>query len=243
MSAYHNRPFPSSDKARLMELYDLEIAYADKHLGKLLAGLREQGLLEDTAIFLTSDHGEEFWEHGGIGHGHSMFDELLRVPGILVAPAERIRPGAVWEGQASLLSVAPTLLQLAGLAPPSGWRGKSLLPDLPNSSPSGERVYAEGLRYGPEQRALRTPEYKAVIKADGSTPLLFDLRQDHQEKQPLRKNQPAAAQAVQQALLAWHSQMNSLAAHYRKTMKPRPNRPSPEQIERLRSLGYLNPGG
>lgn len=101
----------------LLALYDGAIRHIDEELGRLFLKLEREGEFGNTVICVLSDHGEEFLEHGRIGHGHSLHEELLRVPWILHVPGER--PGVV-ERPVSLVDVFPTVLTAARLAPPSG---------------------------------------------------------------------------------------------------------------------------
>ena len=60
-------------------LYDGEVTEVDRQLGRVLAALAARGLSQNTLVVCVSDHGEEFWDHGGVEHGHTLYDELLRV--------------------------------------------------------------------------------------------------------------------------------------------------------------------
>lgn len=108
-----------ADVGYLAGLYREETAYTDAALGRLLAGLGERGLLEDTWVAVTADHGEEFMRHGWIGHTRTLYDELLRVPLVIAPPAGSgsngaAGPGAVVDEPVSLLDLAPTLVELLG---------------------------------------------------------------------------------------------------------------------------------
>ena len=85
--------FTRSDWERIVSLYDGEIAFTDAAIGGLLKGLSERGLRRNTLVILLADHGEEFYEHGGFGHGHTLFDEVIRVPLVLSLPGRL--PGGV----------------------------------------------------------------------------------------------------------------------------------------------------
>jgi hypothetical protein len=84
---------------RAAALYDAEVAFTDSEVGRLLAGLDELGLAERTIVVATSDHGEEFLDHGGFEHGHTLYAELTHVPLIVRAPG--LAPGRVRAGSAS----------------------------------------------------------------------------------------------------------------------------------------------
>ena len=110
-------------------LYDSEVASFDMNFGELLSGLQQRGLYDDLVLSFNSDHGEEFLEHGGTGHGHSLFVELIHVPWILKAPNLESVARAVVD-DVSNLDLAPTLLSFAGLAVPECMQGRDLAADL-----------------------------------------------------------------------------------------------------------------
>lgn len=97
----------------LIALYDGALRFIDDQLMLLMQGLEQRGLAEDTVICIISDHGEEFLEHGKIGHGHGLHEELLQVPWILHVPG---REASVVETPVSLVDLFPTLLHAADLS-------------------------------------------------------------------------------------------------------------------------------
>jgi arylsulfatase A-like enzyme len=117
---------PGREPARDLALaYDQEARYADDHIGPFLAHLEKVGLRDKTIVIILSDHGEEFGEHGGTGHGRTLHQEVLRVPLVIAAPG-LLAPARVTT-PASLLDVAPTVLDLLGLEPITAHRGVSLV--------------------------------------------------------------------------------------------------------------------
>ena len=113
------------DVARVAsDVYDGAVAAADAAVGALLESLRARGLLEKTVVALVSDHSEELGEHGGLLHGRTLYEEVLRVPLLLRAPG--VAPGVVPE-TVDQCDVAPTLLALAGLPPVPVCDGADLL--------------------------------------------------------------------------------------------------------------------
>lgn len=101
------------DLEHVIALYDGEIRFTDHELGRLFTFLRERKLMENTIIVVTADHGEEFFEHGSIGHLLAIFDESVRVPLIVHFP-KAVRAGQVFDQQVRLMDLAPTILGLAG---------------------------------------------------------------------------------------------------------------------------------
>ncbi len=150
-----------ADRAALVALYDGALAYLDSELGRFLAGLELRGLTENTIVCIVADHGEEFGEHGKVGHGHGLWENLLHVPWILCVPG---RAPERHESLASLIDLFPTLLAAAGLEPPAGHEGVDRL-----AEPRAERAilaehkapdrYLQTLRVGDEKllRSFRPP--------------------------------------------------------------------------------------
>jgi arylsulfatase A-like enzyme len=125
--AENERPDPK-DTEYLKRIYKHEVEFMDLELGRFFAWMKEQGVYDNTAIILVSDHGEEFNEHGGFWHGTTLYDEVLHVP-LLIKTAggpKGVRVG--W--QVRSMDIAPTISDLYGLPPDSSWEGESLLPDI-----------------------------------------------------------------------------------------------------------------
>jgi hypothetical protein len=133
-------------------LYDASIRYLDDRLRQLFADLEASGLSGETTVILTADHGEEFREHGRLVHTQ-IYPECLHIPLIVVHPAQthELRIGRL----AQTVDYAPTLYDLAGIAPPPGLSGESLKPLFsdPQHKMSGE-AYAEVKMLGYEGKAL-----------------------------------------------------------------------------------------
>lgn len=118
-------PIGERDVRYLRDLYDAEIAHADHWVGQFLQFMERQGWMDDTLLIVTSDHGEEFYEHGDFGHGRSLYREQLRVPLILFQKGV-YEGGLVVEHTVHGVDLAPTLVAAAGLRAPSAWRGAVL---------------------------------------------------------------------------------------------------------------------
>ncbi|MCC7542567.1 MAG: flippase-like domain-containing protein [Deltaproteobacteria bacterium] len=119
-------PNPSPAQAdEMRRLYDGEITYWDHHFGQLIADLRRRGLYDDTLIIVTSDHGEEFHDHGGFWHGTTLYDEQLRVPLFVHLPGGELG-GSVVSDWVRSIDIAPTVLRFAQVAPPRGTQGEDL---------------------------------------------------------------------------------------------------------------------
>jgi len=156
----HFKTYPEKAKwAR--EHYAATVREADDLLRNLFKTMEKLELLENTIIIITSDHGEEFWEHGSAEHGHSLYNELLHVPLIIAGPpisARRISEPV------SLIDVMPTLLDLAGI--PRGNIYPQAVSLVPGSgTPMPDRaLYASGMLYGPEAYCLMLNKRKLVYR-------------------------------------------------------------------------------
>ena len=117
-----------ADRERIRWLYRSEVAYCDSWIGRLLGGLQaEFGTLDDALVVVTSDHGEGLWTHSARGHGEDLFDEQLRVPLIVSLPRALAAPARSVAAPVSLVDVAPTIAEVAGIARPPSYQGDSLL--------------------------------------------------------------------------------------------------------------------
>jgi len=205
------RPMPRPDLEHAVGLYDGEIAYVDAEIGRLLGVLREQGRLKNTVVVVTSDHGEEFKEHGRLGHGKSLFWEQLRVP--LVVSGHPDFPRGRREDLVSLVDLAPTLLALAGSETPPRVQGASM---LERRRSEARVVYAESVRFGNEMRAARAPTTKVIHYFQGDARYFYDLSQDPRETRPLTEDPSAgklSSALADYALVAdsgWHMKLISL---------------------------------
>ncbi len=182
------QPVSDRDREHLVALYDAEVSYHDAYLGVILDGLRARGLAHDTLVILTSDHGEEFWEHGSVGHGHTVYDELLHVPLIVHLPTAGSDGHAV-HGDVGLVDVMPTLLEALGQTAPASLTGRSFLPLLLGEQPDAPRYTVSGFMQG--WRTLTVGRFKLVAHGVSRT-RLYDLARDPGEHVDLAADRPIA---------------------------------------------------
>jgi choline-sulfatase len=176
------------DKVRLEALYDAEISYHDVHFAALMEGLKQRGLYDDTMVVITADHGEEFWDHGSVGHGHSVYDELLHIPLIVRVPglteAQQRVPDAV-----GLVDVMPTVLDAMGQEIPGHLMGHSFLPELRGEAQSAPRTAVSGFMRG--WRTVGIGRYK-LIQRTLDHAWVYDVKSDPHETQDLAQARPIA---------------------------------------------------
>ncbi|RYE94643.1 MAG: sulfatase, partial [Myxococcales bacterium] len=178
------------------DLYDGEIAFTDRQLGRLLDFVDQQPWSKRLAIIVTSDHGEAFGEHKLIRHGFEIWEELVRVPLLVHIPG--VAPGRV-QARRSGIDLVPTLLDLFRVEPTSATpydfvSGRSLLPDVARPSAAEARDVFIDMPAGPnndERRALIHGDRKLYV-ASGASFQLFDLASDPGEKTDLGDSDKAA---------------------------------------------------
>lgn len=175
-----SQPMSEAGRQHAIALYDGEIAYVDGQIGRMLDTLRQRGQLENTTIVLISDHGEEFREHGRLGHGKTLFGEQLRVP-LIIAGDPAFPAGQRRSDVATPVDLAPTLLALAQADVATTFQGHSLL-----EPPPDRPVFAESVRFGNEMRSARTNQHKVIHYRQGNHLHYYDLQRDPREQQPLR---------------------------------------------------------
>jgi len=240
----------ASEKEYLVALYDGGIARADEMVAELIHSLKSRRLFDRTIVIITSDHGEEFWEHTGRGafHGHSLYNELLRVPLIWLDP--EIPHGQVSDQPVSILDIVPTLVSRLDLEEEGPFDGLDIGPILEGHTEEsirrrflfGEAVYTGPIRYSVRSIAaklIRTPEPAKQIgpkksclpvKAPAENELF--LREDPGEITNRFAEYPDLAKELQ----------IHLHRHIERPVKIRNSQETIDQetIKKLRSLGYLN---
>lgn len=190
----------------LVSLYDGEIHDVDAWIGALVAELDRLGLGERTLIVLHSDHGEEFLDHQGYGHGTTMYDELVRVPLIMAGPGV-VGQGRAIESPVALLDLMPTLLEAGGVAPPAEARGRSLWPLLRGETMAEAPIYSEMVHTTPaDRKAVRYQGWKLIYSFVDDRVELYDLQVDPREQTNLAEQEPARAEEYVRLLRRWLAQ-------------------------------------
>ncbi|MFN7942695.1 MAG: sulfatase [Thermoanaerobaculia bacterium] len=217
--------------AGLISRYDLGVAFVDDQLGALVSGLESQGLLADTVVVVTADHGEGFLEHGELGHGFTPYDEQIRIPLIFRLPERLGGMTGSRETVVSLVDLLPTLLDLSGISLPEDSEGTSLRGIL-SGREEPDRLAFTQTEFG---RSVRSISHK-LIALDSSHLELYDLRTDPEERQDLVAGGPCAG--LCRSLFARLRAFQAKAVRRSGTGHGDAHL-SQEDLEELRSLGYL----
>ena len=167
--------------------YDAEVTYTDQHVGKLLEFVAQQPWSKDTAIIVSSDHGESFGEHKRWRHGFELYESLVRVPLLVQAPG--ITPRHI-DAPRSAIDLAPTILELTGAPAEASFQGKSLVPEL-YGKPAEERDVIVDLPRTSDndrRRALIHGHHKIIAWGDDFSWELFDIGADPAEENDLKRS-------------------------------------------------------
>lgn len=227
-------PLSEGGRAQLERLYDGECRFLDDNIGPLIRKLQRR--FPETIFVILADHGEELAERGNLGHGHTLFEELIHVPFLIQGPgleARRI------DTTVEVLGLLPTLAALLGLPERPQWQGRNLLsppdgitpPRYSRTKGSWDflKIDLESVQQGPQ---------KLIVDRSHDRKMLFDLVHDPDERNPL----PVEGEegAALESLLEAHRKENAERATGRVTPMSIPI--DPETMEELRALGYGESG-
>jgi arylsulfatase A-like enzyme len=233
----------------IQDLYDEEIRHTDAAIEELLRSLRILDTLDETLVVFTADHGEEFLDHGALGHAHSLYEELVRVPLIIRPPGGLSEPRRFGE-PVSLLDIAPTVLGFLSEDPMSdraaSMEGRSLLRLLHSSTGAmGEPVFLETdfVPIGSDTTArsahksgVIVGQYKLIRDTVSGAVELYDVIEDPEEQRNIAIESPEVV-----ARLTAHFDERTETRKTSRVARPETVPQSPEQLEQLRALGYAEP--
>jgi arylsulfatase A-like enzyme len=222
------------DRERLLDLYAASIRQVDEEIGRLLTTLHGRGLLARSIVVVTSDHGEEFLEHGGALHGRTQYEEVLKVPLVLRGPG--VPKGTRVDAAVSLVDIVPTILALTGAQVPEGLEGRDLTPFLRGNPPENLRdrfVFGDATHDwtpGRSTQSVRYRGFKLVRDADRKQVAVYHLATDPGEQLDVKEAYPELTEML----------LNSLDAYNRDDAAgvALPEL-EPEDAAQLRALGYF----
>jgi len=214
------------------------VRYTDASIGRILSTLKALRLYDDALIVFTSDHGEEFWEHGRLGHGHSVYDELLRVPLIFKLPGSTHRGRRV--GAVSTASVAPTILDASGIRyDAANVSVPSLLPAIEHEDRASEAspIVSGAQIMFDRHEAIYFDRFKYIVSTVDGKSELYDLSADPLEQHSVAATAPERLEQAQRLLEAHAASAASLRKRLR--IEAGATKADEDTVRRLRSLGYL----
>jgi arylsulfatase A-like enzyme len=220
--------------------YDAEVHYADRGMGEIFDALAAAGRFDRVLTIVVGDHGEGLMQHGHMNHGLTIYEEQMRVPFVFHWPNGLGKPLAI-DAPVQIVDLAPTVLDLAGIAPLPQFQGMTLAPILRGEVGADperpvylqrrryDSSFVQGIRVVGEQFGLRVGHWKYIEAPDEGSYELFDLARDPGEKANLFDARRDQASALAQILHVWAQSPSGAPAES----------VSPEDTERLRALGYV----
>lgn len=228
-------PFRPEEPADLQQLYDGEIRFMDHHLGRLLDALRAAGRYDTALVILVADHGELLGEHGIVGHGPWLYEELIRIPLLIRFPDGR-EGGTTSDSVVSVVDLLPVVAAETGISLPPGIDGLPLgqrRRALAESYRDVTAVKALGMRFDRDLTALIDWPWKLVASSKGKRRL---HRLDDDPGEATNLAQDELQQERLEELLA---QLSAERAKLVPGESVAPRDLDPTVVERLRSLGYV----
>ncbi|MEQ1892779.1 MAG: sulfatase [Planctomycetota bacterium] len=192
--------YSAADARHLSNLYDAGVRQQDAELAQLFAYLDSAGFLANSVVVLTSDHGEEFLEHGGVMHGLQQYEESVRIPLLFFGPD--VPAGVEVVEPVSQVDLVPTVLELLGLEAPGELDGISLVPlwRAPTAARPARALLIEGDRDPPgptasvmitgDDLALRRGNWKLFFDPTRNAQRLYDLATDPREERDVAGEHP-----------------------------------------------------
>ncbi|NLF26216.1 MAG: sulfatase-like hydrolase/transferase [Deltaproteobacteria bacterium] len=231
--------FSAADLDYLIGLYHEEISYTDHHIGRVLDALESLNLKRKTLIVFVADHGEEFMEHGWIGHTRTLYNELIRVPLIFYLPG--VFKPAVIDDPVSQVDILPTILALSKKAyAAEGLNGISLLEQIltgKSNMPERDILSEVSFHSSAIPHAYKTSVVRGNLKAihDKTTEVweLYDLALDPGEKTNIASVKPELLEGLAAVIRKWEAKEKGVFPAINEKA------PAPEELEQLKSLGYM----
>jgi hypothetical protein len=222
-----------TDHEELDERYSREVAFVDRHVGAMLDSLKARDWYNESLIILTSDHGEALGEHGFVGHIHTLYDSMLRIPLIIKPPRSLGAPGGQRRSDlASLVDITPTILACLDIDLFPLARGRDLL--ARKAADIDALLFCE--THAPQAfhtlYGLRDSEYKIISTPDQKKYDFHDLVQDPQETQNVKAEEEHLARR-------WHQKLKKFREGLTARAKGEADVEIDEETKRkLRALGY-----
>jgi len=235
-----NSKAPSaSDLKWLKAMYYGEVTHHDNEMGKFFAEIKTLGVLDDTMVIITNDHGEELGEHGKFGHGHSLYEELLRAPMVIHYPP-LINAGVLHNEVAENVDLSPTIVDALGLKPMAKADGLSLLPLLKGEPV--QRPYYAMSEFMENGRAIRVGGWK-MIWAGGTPVHIYHSQVDRSETKDLSKTALIARRMLEvhagEAQAAYDKKQRMQDISTKRQFKSGKADIDPETRKQLEALGYF----
>jgi len=229
-----------ADRKRIRQLYDAEVRYVDDNIGKVLDTLQQLDLYKDSLIILTSDHGEEFWDHGGFEHGHTLYNELIHVPLIIKLPENEKTEDI--EFAVTTQSILPTILDLTGIEHDNdNYLASSLVPLLKNQPSNYELkpIISSSLLYYEDRESALFDENKYIRTIITEQEELYNLKNDPGEQAPLSNSMASDKINEAKNILKVHKDESRTSSAFFGVETSEKVELDEEKKEKLKALDYI----
>jgi arylsulfatase A-like enzyme len=192
------------EEAYVQSLYEDEIRYVDASIGEVLTTMDETSHNANAIVCLTADHGEEIWDHGKWGHGHSLYEEVIRVPLILSAPG--IPMQRILE-PISHIDLIPTLAALTQVGTDPNWQGQSLAPQLLDQAHTDRPAFARATNLlNPDEplEMVAIQDYRLIHGLQSNNWQLFNRAEDPDQRNDVSSQDSGIFQALAYTLHLWN---------------------------------------
>jgi len=232
------RELTSEEREHVVRLYDGNLAFADREIGKLRESLQAEGLWDRTVVIIAADHGEALYEHGWVGHNLQVYEESIHIPLIIRFPAGKGPAGKRVAPLVDLLDVAPTIAEIYGVMGKGGsvdsFHGRSLLPVMAGAP--GELAILSRSLWDRPRYSLRTPGEKFLYDSKTGKEQLFDLVADAREQHDRIAQEPIKAAYYRETIRA---ALQKMVVGDAARPTPPPRCMPVDVCENMKSLGYL----
>ena len=180
---------PSKNELQYIKsLYNAELRFVDDEIKRLFETIDKQGLLDNTWIVITADHGEEQWDHGDFNHGFQYENEVTRVPLIIRAPKGKWGAKKRVPYSVPMKDLLPTFLSWFNIAPPKYIEGKNIMPVITGKEKNDRPCYMEFQLYRKQKYAYFNGRYKIIKPETGPGEYMYDLLKDPEEQHKITKH-------------------------------------------------------
>ena len=228
---------PKEEREQLITLYDAEIRYLDTLFGTFIQRLKQLKIYDGSIIIFLSDHGEAFQEHGRLGHGGTVYQEMIRVPLLIKLPFRSNRRGIALAQNVETMDVMPTILEVLRLPVPGFFQGKSLMPLMLKGGKQNTRTVFSEVLSGKLLGAINN-NHKYIYSGQTGKEELYDIRVDPGETKDLSQTSLDLLKKFRQE----RSSFFNRAAEWRKKHIQTEGEHivlDEEQTEELKALGYI----
>ena len=225
-----------SDIEHIVSTYDGSIRYVDNVIGSIIHTINELGIRNKTLIILTADHGEEFAEHGGLGHVE-LYDEIIHVPLIISIPDQK--PKRFGDDVMSI-DIMPTILGILGTNANITMQGTSIISTPLGKAEKKNNVVFSEISLGGERKSVRSNGWKYYFSSSNQdNEMLFNLAEDPKELINLKHERPHVIYFLKEMLNKW-SEQNSILKEHMVADKNTKVLINNETLEKLIALGYVD---